>query len=51
MCVLGGRDFFRDGSVEREIHRGRTDGWLLVADLDSAPVSDSSVAAEHLQLL
>jgi hypothetical protein len=38
MLVLGGRDYDRDGSVEREIHRGRTDGWLLAADLDPVPV-------------
>lgn len=29
VLVLGGRDYNRGGSAEREIHRGRADGWLL----------------------
>mmetsp|Transcript_10337 Transcript_10337/g.30684 ORF Transcript_10337/g.30684 Transcript_10337/m.30684 type:complete len:440 (+) Transcript_10337:139-1458(+) len=42
MLMLGGRDYNRQGSVEREIHRGRADGWLLSCDGSGA---DGPVAA------
>mmetsp|Transcript_23940 Transcript_23940/g.60550 ORF Transcript_23940/g.60550 Transcript_23940/m.60550 type:complete len:196 (-) Transcript_23940:175-762(-) len=41
ILMLGGRDYNRDGTIERDIHRGRSDSWLLACDvglLDAAPI-------------
>lgn len=37
VLVLGGRDYNRNGHAELEVHRGRSDGWLLTASAVSLP--------------
>lgn len=40
VLVLGGRDYNRAGEGEREVHRGRSDCWLLSCDstlIDNVP--------------
>jgi hypothetical protein len=44
MLVLGGRDYRQGGRRGREVHRGRTDGWLLKCDVGAAPPAAAPAA-------
>lgn len=47
VLVLGGRDYNSGGSAEHEIHRGRSDCWMLACAESAAPDAPGALPKPH----